>query len=134
MALASVFLGASAQLLLKAGVGPAAAGRGAAAVFTTVIRSPQALGGVLLFGVSSAIWLVVLSRLKLSVAYPLGALSYVVVVGAGALLGEHVPGLRWTGVALVALGVALVGGGDLVRDRTAGGGQGRVDPPDGAGP
>lgn len=115
LALLSVALGASAQMLLKAGVG-AATGRGAGAVLATAARSPEALGGIVLFGLSSAVWLVVLSRLRLSAVYPFGALSYLFVVGAGVFMGEQVSAWRWAGVLLVALGVVLVGGGDLARD------------------
>jgi multidrug transporter EmrE-like cation transporter len=64
----------------------------------------------MLFGVSAVFWLVVLSRVPLSVAYPFVGLSYIaIVVGARVLLGEHVPLLRWAGVVVVAAGIVIVG-------------------------
>jgi multidrug transporter EmrE-like cation transporter len=73
-------------------------------------KEPLLWLGLVLFGLSAAFWLVVLSRVDLSLAYPLVGFSYVVVVGLSRfLLNEHVPALRWMGVALIAVGIALVG-------------------------
>jgi drug/metabolite transporter (DMT)-like permease len=72
---------------------------------------------------SWAVWAGILSRILFLVAYllvlswadysyvtPVSSVSYAVVVLMGALiLGEAVPLERWAGVALICLGVALVG-------------------------
>jgi multidrug transporter EmrE-like cation transporter len=74
------------------------------------LREPRMWIGLTLFAISAAFWLVVLSRLPLSVAYPALGVSYVVVVLLSRLvLHEHVPLLRWIGVLVVALGIALIG-------------------------
>ena len=79
----------------------------------TIVRAlsePLLWLGLILFGVSAVFWLVVLSRVPLSVAYPIVGLSYIIVVAmARFFLDEHVPPLRWVGVVVVALGIALVG-------------------------
>ncbi len=73
-------------------------------------RTPRLWVGLALFGISAAFWLVVLSRVPLSVAYPFVGLSYIVIVGVSRfVLHEHVPALRWVGVVVVALGIAIVG-------------------------
>lgn len=73
-------------------------------------REPRLWAGLALFGVSAVFWLVVLSKVPLSFAYPFVGLSYVVIVFvARVVLHEHVPALRWVGVAVVAAGIALVG-------------------------
>ncbi|HVL65144.1 MAG TPA: EamA family transporter [Actinomycetota bacterium] len=73
-------------------------------------REPRLWGGLALFGCSAAFWLVVLSRVPLSLAYPFVGISYIVVVLiARFALHEEVPPLRWVGVALVALGIAVIG-------------------------
>lgn len=55
------------------------------------------------------LWLAVLSWEDLSVALPLQALSYVVVAFLSQwYLGEHVGGMRWAGICLICVGVALV--------------------------
>ena len=73
-------------------------------------REPRLWAGLFLFGISSLFWLVVLSRVPLSVAYPFVGISYIFVVGfARFVLHEHIPGLRWIGVAVVAMGIAIIG-------------------------
>jgi multidrug transporter EmrE-like cation transporter len=73
-------------------------------------REPLLWLGLGLFGISALFWLVVLSRVPLSIAYPFVGLSYVAIVAfARFFLHEHVPLLRWTGVAVVATGIAIVG-------------------------
>lgn len=74
------------------------------------LREPRLWIGLGLFGVSSLFWLVVLSRVPLSLAYPFVGISYVVVVGFSALvLHERVPLLRWVGVAVIVAGIIIVG-------------------------
>lgn len=73
-------------------------------------REPRLWAGLVLFGISSLFWLVVLSRVPLSVAYPFVGISYIFVVGfARFVLDENVPAMRWVGVAVVALGIAIIG-------------------------
>jgi drug/metabolite transporter (DMT)-like permease len=74
------------------------------------VREPLLWGGLVLFGISALFWLVVLSRVDLSIAYPFVGLSYVLVVGLARLLfHENVPPLRWVGVLVIALGITLIG-------------------------
>ena len=74
------------------------------------IKEPRLWIGLILFGVSALFWLVVLSRVPLSVAYPFVGVSYILIVAFSRLfLHEHVPALRWIGVIVVALGIAIVG-------------------------
>ncbi len=74
------------------------------------IKQPRLWIGLTLFGISALFWLVVLSRVPLSVAYPFVGVSYILIVAFSRLfLHEHVPTLRWIGVIVVALGIAIVG-------------------------
>lgn len=73
-------------------------------------KEPRLWVGLVLFGISAIFWLVVLSRVPLSVAYPFVGISYVlIVVFSRFFLNEHVPATRWVGVLIVALGIAIVG-------------------------
>ena len=66
--------------------------------------------GLLSYVVSTFIYFYVLSRVHLSWAYSMGGLSYIfTVLLAYSVLGEHVPFLRWIGVLVIAVGVALIG-------------------------
>lgn len=74
------------------------------------VKEPRLWVGLTLFGISALFWLVVLSRVRLSVAYPVVGISYVLIVFfARIFLHEHVPGLRWFGVGVIALGIAIIG-------------------------
>ena len=75
-----------------------------------VISEPKVWIGLALFGCSAAFYLIVLSRVPLSVAYPLAGMQYLIVVAvAQFLLHEEVPPLRWLGVAVITTGILLVG-------------------------
>jgi multidrug transporter EmrE-like cation transporter len=79
----------------------------------TILRAakePKLWVGLFLFGISALFWLVVLSRVDLSLAYPFVGISYVIVVALGRFMfHENVPPLRWLGVAVIAVGIALIG-------------------------
>jgi drug/metabolite transporter (DMT)-like permease len=65
--------------------------------------------GLLLFGVSALVWLVVLSRASLSFAYPFASLTYVMILLFDLfVLDEEVPPLRWGGVAFIGIGIFLI--------------------------
>jgi len=73
-------------------------------------REPKLWTGLVLFGVSALFWLVVLSRVPLSVAYPSVGMSYVFVVLFSRLwLHEQVPPLRWVGACVVVVGIVIIG-------------------------
>lgn len=84
-------------------------GRSALSTMGAALRDPLVLAGLAAYIVSSLLWLLVLSRVNLSVAYPMAAASYVIVVAAGALRGEPVSALRWLGVTFIVLGVSAIG-------------------------
>jgi multidrug transporter EmrE-like cation transporter len=111
--LAGVFLNAGAQLLLKAGVnavGPIHFG--ASALWPTVGRvlvQWPVLAGLTCYVVSVGLWLVALSRVEVSVAYPMLSLGYVVnALAAWWLFGEALGPARFGGIALILLGVFLI--------------------------
>jgi drug/metabolite transporter (DMT)-like permease len=111
--LTSVFLGVCGQLLLKKGM--SIHGR-IAEISIPAIASAfmhwQVLVSFACYGISSALWVVVLSREKLSFAYPLVSMGYIFVVFFSSVLyQEVVTPVRWAGVILICLGVVLVSRG-----------------------
>lgn len=65
--------------------------------------------GLLLFAGSIGLWLGVLSRVPVSVAYPMASLGYVVAMGGAIVfLGEAVTPARVAGLLLICAGVYLV--------------------------
>lgn len=113
--LVAVLLGVVGQLLLKMGitqVGTLAFGSGLAGLIQLGLRvfgNLKVLGGFAVYGLSSLFWIVVLSKVDLSLAYPMLALNYVLVpLTAWLFLGEQVPTLRWLGAGVVIIGVVII--------------------------
>lgn len=110
LAVICVCLSAGAQLAMKMGMRPA--GDAAASVggsYWQALTSPWVWGGMALYGLSAVAWLWVLSRLDVSLAYPLVSLGFVLTMGAGILwLGEPWSWQRLAGAALILAGVALL--------------------------
>lgn len=78
--------------------------------FFKAFTSPFVLGGLAFYVVSLLIWLVVLSKVDLSLAYPLISLSYVFVILVSWLfLGESINLLRILAVVFIMIGVILLG-------------------------
>ena len=74
-----------------------------------MILNPWVFLGFVCFGLSSLFWLVVLSRLPLSLVYPMVSFAYVLV----ALLSmfffkESVTLVRWAGIFVIVAGVILI--------------------------
>ena len=111
--LAGVLLNAAAQLLLKAGtnaVGPFEFSTvNAVPVGMKLALEPHILGGIACYVVSVVIWILALSRVEVSVAYPMLSIGYVVnAVAAYYLFGEAVSATRLVGIGVIILGVFIV--------------------------
>jgi multidrug transporter EmrE-like cation transporter len=111
--LAGVLLNAAAQLLLKAGtnaVGQFAFERGnILPVGWQLATEPHIVGGLACYVVSVAVWILALSRVEVSIAYPMLSIGYVVnAMAAWYLFGEAVTPLRLLGIGIIILGVFVV--------------------------
>ena len=74
------------------------------------IFTPYIFAGLALYAVSAVLWIFVLNQVKLSFAYPMISLSYVVVVVLSAIfLHERVPMMTVAGLLLITVGVSLIG-------------------------
>lgn len=70
---------------------------------------PTVLIGLFFYGASLILWLMVLSKEKLSFVYPLVAFSYVVtVILSKVILKEPVPTLRWVGLFVIVCGILII--------------------------
>lgn len=113
--LISVLLSASSQLMMKVGMStPAvqrALGHGSSLLTTviTIAMSPLVVLGLLCFAVSVVSWLLALSKVDVSEAYPFVALGIVITAVAGhLLLGEPLDHLRILGIVTIVAGVVIV--------------------------
>jgi len=108
-----VLLNAAAQLLLKAGtnvLGVISLTReNWLEQATRMAVQPHFIAGAACYGVSLVVWIIGLSRVPVSIAYPMLSLGYVInAIAAHYLLGESVTLARWLGIGFIVLGVWLV--------------------------
>jgi drug/metabolite transporter (DMT)-like permease len=113
LVLTGVALNAAAQLLLKQGmiqVGEFSIGlAGLLDVGPRVVLNPYVLLGLGSYVISVGAWLVVLSRVDVSVAYPMVSLGYIITVILGKFLfNEAVTLQRLLGVLIICAGVVIV--------------------------
>jgi multidrug transporter EmrE-like cation transporter len=113
LVLFGVLLNAAAQLLLKAGTNVIGRFEFSAAnlgpIGWKVATQPYILGGLACYVVSVVVWILALSRVEVSVAYPMLSIGYVVnAVAAYALFGEALGPQRLLGIGVIIVGVCLV--------------------------
>ena len=115
--LLSISIAVAGQILLKIGIdriGVNGIGSTKALInlFSGIIKSPMVLTGLFLYFISAAIWLVILSTVDLSFAYPFIGLSYVLVlILSKFILKEEVNPIRWIGAFIITAGVVIISRG-----------------------
>src|SRR5476649_2458052 len=93
--ISGVLLNAVAQLLLKAGINAA--------------TQLPIIGGLTCYVLSVVVWIIALSRVDVSLAYPMLSLGYVVAAfGAWYFLGEALSMQRLLAIVVILVGVALL--------------------------
>lgn len=109
--LVSIVLGASGQLMFKGAARtlPPFAELGVVRLLVTMFTTPLILGGLSCFFVSAVLWIVALRSVALSIAYPMVALSYVIIFcGSYFLFHEPIGWRQWMGAVLIVGGIVLV--------------------------
>lgn len=113
LVLAGVLLNAAAQLLLKAGtnrIGEFAFSlENVVPIGLKVAASPFVLGGLACYAVSVVVWILALSRVPVSIAYPMLSIGYIVnAAAAWSLFGESLGAQKLVGIGFIIVGVWLV--------------------------
>ena len=113
LVLAGVLLNAAAQLLLKAGTNGigtfAFTADNLVPVGIKVASNPFIVSGLGCYAVSVVIWIMALSRVEVSLAYPMLSVGYVVnALAAWYLFGEALTAQRMIGIGTIIVGVFLV--------------------------
>ena len=111
--LTGVLLNASAQLLLKAGTNAVGhfefSAQNVLPVGMKLAFEPHIAGGVACYVVSLVVWVLGLSRVPVSVAYPMLSIGYVInAIAAWYLFGESLTAQKLLGIGFIILGVVLV--------------------------
>ena len=111
--LSGVLLNAAAQLLLKAGTNAvgqfAFSAQNIVPVGLKLAFEPHIAGGVACYVVSLVVWIMGLSRVEVSIAYPMLSIGYVLnALAAWYLFGESLTAQKLIGIAFIVAGVFLV--------------------------
>lgn len=111
--LTGVVLNALAQLLLKLGanhLGPEPfANRSWFDSLIAVLSEWPYWLGFTFYGISLVVWIIALTRVPVTIAYPMLSIGYVLnALVARYWLGESLAWSGWTGIAFICLGVTLV--------------------------
>ena len=114
--LIGVLLNAGAQLLLKAGVNAVGHFEFTRAnvlpVGLKIATQWPIIGGLACYVVSVAVWIIGLSRVDVSIAYPMLSLGYVVnAFAAWYLFGEVLSMQRLIGIGIILIGVVVLARG-----------------------
>jgi multidrug transporter EmrE-like cation transporter len=106
-----VLLNAAAQLFIKAGTANFSELL-SSNFFLSVVRivlQPQIFVGLMCYVVSVGVWIFVLSRVQVSVAYPMLSIGYIVSAFAGYFLfNEQLTMTKLVGIGVIVIGVALI--------------------------
>jgi len=108
-----VLLNAAAQLLLKAGVNAvgsfAFSAENIVPIGTRLATQWPIVAGLACYVISVVVWILGLSRVDVSVAYPMLSLGYVVnALAAWWLFGEVLSPERMAGIGVILVGVYIV--------------------------
>lgn len=105
----SVFLNAIAQLLLKNGttfIKGIEFSDNFSLIVNGFLKNYYFLGGFFSYAISIFIWIYALSKVQVSVAYPMLSLGFVInAIGAWYFLGESLNFLKIIGISLILVGV-----------------------------
>lgn len=111
--LLAVIISAVAQLLLKAGMNRIGFFNFSAAnafpIFIKISTNPFVLLGLALYVFSFVVWLLVLSRTEVSIAYPMMSMAYIInCIAAYYLFNEELSLMKVLSVGVIVLGVYLL--------------------------
>lgn len=113
--LTTVVLNASASLLVKKGAGALVGGQKMSGGVQGILSSMSpavnvyTVVGIILLGLSFVTYVVVLSKVELSIAQPMLAISYILVgVSAHFIYGEDLSPMKLVGIAIIILGVFII--------------------------
>ena len=107
--LVSIFMVVSGQTLLKEGLERISLNLSEILSIVNIFYEPLILMGLVLTGLSSIVWLSILSKAEISYAYPFVSLGYVIVALISLFyFNEYVSPIRWVGIFTICFGVFLM--------------------------
>ena len=110
--LLSVLLNAAAQIFLKKGssvLAEISLQENLVGSILKIISDWYILGGLACYGFSVSVWIFALSRVDVSIAYPMLSIGFIVsVLAAYIFLGESLSLLKIIGIVFITIGVVII--------------------------
>lgn len=104
----STIFGIAGQLMLKRGMGRMGGTAGMKNLILKMVTSPWVVGGLIVYALGVVNWLLALSHLELSYAYPFASLSYIgIIIGSYFIFKERITMMRIAGIAVIIAGVLI---------------------------
>ncbi len=77
--------------------------------YVRLATSVRVLGGILAYGIEMVVWVFLLSRIPLSIAFPLSGLQQLVILLASyVFLHERIHRVEWIGAGLIVVGLLAI--------------------------
>ena len=109
--LLSVASASTGQVLFKKGVlitGEVTLKSSVIGELLKLLFQPLVFSGLILYVISTVLWLIALSKTTLNFAYPFTALTFgLVMLSSRFIFMESIPPLRYFGIGLIVLGILL---------------------------
>ena len=110
---AGVMLNVAAQLMIKAGTNSIGyfefSRNNILPIGVRLATEPHIIGAIACYALSVVIWTLALSRVQVSIAYPLVSMGYVVnVVAAWWFFNESINPAKVVGISVIILGVVII--------------------------
>lgn len=100
----------SGQFLWKIGMTNRSVSFDSLGAIIRVMLSPYIISGLFLYGMATVLWLFILTKVPLSVAYPIQSIAYIIAVfGAYFFFQEEITIWKVIGVILIMAGVSFIG-------------------------
>lgn len=114
--LGAVLLNTVGQIVMKAGATSLASLNFSLSnlpqVFLTILKSPLMMSALTLYGLSAVVWIMALSKMDLSQAYPMTSIGYILTALIGVMaFGEVMTLNRLVGLGLILIGVLVLARG-----------------------
>lgn len=77
--------------------------------YLKLLRNRWVISGILLYVIEMVIWIILLSHIPLSIAFPLtGFQKIFIVMFSFFILKEKVKNIEWVGIGITALGIVMI--------------------------
>ncbi|MEM5831173.1 MAG: EamA family transporter [Candidatus Aenigmatarchaeota archaeon] len=110
--LISISLGIAGQLCLKHGInnfGHLSINDFLTKKIFQIIFQKFVFLGILLYAIATFLWLIILSKTELSIAYPMLAIGYIIIaILSKILFNENLTLLKFIGIVLISIGVFIL--------------------------